>query len=91
MMILLIGLILAFVGLSVLDYLLTQEIINKGGNKINPFLNFVGLLPGKIIAAVIVGVAYILIPFIYIFVVADILLLGVCIWNFFQWKQQWRK
>jgi len=89
--ILLVGLIIAYVGLSVLDYLLTQEILDKGGKELNPFLNFVGLLPGKIISAVIVGIAYILIPFIYIFVVADVLLLGVCIWNFFQWKQQWKR
>ncbi len=87
----LLGLILVFVLLSILDYILTQKIIAKGGKELNPFLNFVGMLPGKIISAVIVGVAYILIPFIYIFVVADVILLGVCIWNFFQWKKQWRR
>ncbi len=91
-MILLITLVLLFLLLSFLDYWLTQKIIDSGGRELNPILNFIGLIPGKIISAVMVGVAYILIPFIYVFVVADILMLIPCVWNFIRWrkvKAQW--
>lgn len=87
-MILLLVLMLVFVGLSLLDYYLTQKIIDSGGRELNPILNFIGLIPGKIISAVMVGVAYLLMPFIYIFVVADILILIPCVWNFIQWRKR---
>ena len=83
----LIFLLIIYILLNCIDYWLTQRAIQLGAKEINPILRWLRLIPGKVIGTIILTTGYILTSNIKIWYGIDFILLGICIWNFVQFKK----
>ena len=81
-------LILLFVILNVVDALLTESVLKRGGKEINPIIKKFGLYQIKIAGTLLFILLGVLSSFLIVFIVADLILLGVCGWNLAQWMKQ---
>lgn len=74
-----------FTILNGLDYYLTKRILKSGGKELNPIVDVIGLVPTKAIAITSAGVMACF--GCKIFVPLNIVMAGVCTWNYIQVKK----
>ena len=81
-----ISLYLLFNILNWLDFYLTKIILRKGGKEINPIIRTVELLPVKIGATVLFGLAGYFIGY-SVLIPVNMVMAGACTWNYYQLKK----
>jgi len=85
MLIFLVILILIYIVLNVIDYVLTKKVLNRGGIELNLFQRWIGPIPAKIIGTLVIVGGYIYTRQISVWIGIDVVLLCICIWNYFQY------
>jgi hypothetical protein len=83
----LILLLITYILLNYIDYWLTQKVLKLGAKEINPIVRWLRLIPSKVIGTIILTTGYILTSNVKIWYGIDFILLGICIWNFVQFKK----
>ncbi len=80
-------LLVVFIVLNVIDSLLTKSVIKMGGIETNPLIKRLGIYPIKIAGTILLILLSIFASFLFVFLIADFILLLVCIWNGVQYDK----